>query len=254
MDSNNIYWQASINEEFNFTHLLSNPAERDAKYITSINVSGIKITEPVTAITDLLLSAVCLFAFFRLRKTRSSIPTVKLFSYYFLTLSITAAYGGIIGHAFIHLLSFSWKIPAWILSMISVALIERAAIIHAQPYLKRGTGRFFATLNIVELITLNIIVLYTQVFFFVEVHAAYGLLVIVFSFELFIFMKTREKGSRLILYAVMVSALAAIVHVTRFAPHKWFNHNDLGHVLVSIAIYIYYLGSKRIHVDHLKQE
>jgi hypothetical protein len=169
---------------------------------TSIELFGLKISEPVTSVTDLLVSAVCLYAFLNLRKIKSDDPAKRFFTYYFLTLSISTAYGGLINHAFLHLLSFEWKVPAWLISMVSIALIERATIYHARPFLKPGIGRFFAVLNIVELILLVTVVLLTLNFFFVEVHAGYGLLVIVFSFELFIYRKTKNESSKWLLKAV----------------------------------------------------
>ena len=83
-------------------------------------------------------------------------------------------------------------------------------------------------------------------FFFVEAHAAYGLLVIVSSFELFIYLKTKNEGSRLLLIAVAISALAATVHLTKFTVHIWFNHLDLSHVLMAGAAYVFYLGAVKI--------
>jgi hypothetical protein len=213
---------------------------------TSIEIAGIRIMEPVTAATDFLVSAICLYAFFKLKNTKNSSLTVKLFTYYFLTMSLATLYGGLIGHAFLHLLTFSWKVPGWLLSMASVALIERAAISHAQPLLKPTVGKFFATLNIIELLTLTTVVLVTLNFFYVEAHAAYGLLVVVFSFELYVYRKTRDNGSRLLLIAVCISAIAATVHLTQLTIDPWFNHLDFSHVLMAIAAYVFYLGAKKI--------
>jgi hypothetical protein len=212
---------------------------------TSIDIAGLKIEEPVTAATDFLVSAVCLYAFFKLRNVQSN-STVKLFTYYFLTMALATLYGGLIGHAFLYLLAFSWKVPGWLISMISVALIERAAIRHAQPLLKPSVGKFFATLNIAELITLTTVVLLTLNFFFVEAHAAYGLLVVVFSFELYVYRKTKAEGSRLLLIAVSISALAATVHLTQLTINPWFNHLDFSHVLMAVAAYVFYLGVRKI--------
>jgi hypothetical protein len=121
---------------------------------TSIDLFGIQIMEPVTAATDLLVSAVCLFAFLKIRGIDNRLPSVLLLRYYFLTLALSTAYGGIIGHALQNVLSFGWKVPGWLISMVSIAMIERAAILHAKPILQSGIGRFFAVLNIIELITL----------------------------------------------------------------------------------------------------
>lgn len=213
---------------------------------TAIELSGIRISEPVTVITDLLVSAVCLYSYLKLRRSKSALPAVKLFTYYFLTMAISTAYGGIIGHGFLHALSFNWKVPAWILSMMSVALMERAAIFHAQPILSKRTGQFFSVLNIFELTSLIIVVLSTLNFFFVEVHAAYGLLVIVFSFELYIFRRNQNEASKLLLIAVGISAVAATVHLSQFTLHRWFNYNDFAHVLMAIASYVYFMGARKI--------
>lgn len=219
---------------------------------TSVDLFGFQLMEPMTAATDLLVSAVCLYAYLKINSAKNTLPSVRLLKYYFLTLAISTAYGGIIGHGLQHVLSFGWKVPGWLLSMLSIALIERAAILHAQPILRSGLGRFFAIFNIIELISLITIVLISLDFFFVEAHAAYGLLVIVSSFELFIYLKTRNEGSRLLLIAVIVSALAATVHLTRFTIHMWFNHLDLSHVLMAVAAYVYYLGAIKIKENYTK--
>ena len=214
---------------------------------TAIELWGIKISEPVTMVTDLLVSAVCLYAFLKLRKLNSTLPAVRLFAYYFLAMCISTASGGIIGHGFQHVLGFVWKVPTWIISMISITLIERAAIVHAKPLLTKRTTRVFLTLNIIELFIMIVVILLTLNFFFVELHAAFGLLVIVFSFELFIYRKKRNEESKLLLIAIGVSALPAIVHLAKLSIDRWFNNNDLAHVLMAVAVYVFYLGAKKIH-------
>lgn len=213
---------------------------------TTVDLFGFQIMEPVTAATDLLVSGVCLYAFLKIRKGTNNLPSVNLLKYYFLTLAVATAYGGIIGHALQHVLSFGWKVPGWLISMLSIALIERAAILHAKPILRPGIGKFFAILNIIELSVLVSVVLLTLNFFFVEAHAFYGLLIVVSSFELFIYIKTKDEGSKLLLVAVIISALAATVHLTQFSIHIWFNHLDLSHVLMAMAAYVFYLGATKI--------
>lgn len=213
---------------------------------TTVDLFGFQIMEPVTAATDLLVSGVCLYAFLKIRKGTNNLSSVNLLKYYFLTLALATAYGGIIGHALQHVLSFGWKVPGWLISMLSIALIERAAILHAKPILRPGIGKFFAILNIIELSVLVSVVLLTLNFFFVEAHAFYGLLIVVSSFELFIYIKTKDEGSKLLLVAVFISSLAATVHLTQFTIHIWFNHLDLSHVLMAMAAYVFYLGATKI--------
>lgn len=212
---------------------------------TSLTFQGITLHEPVTVLTDLLVTAVCWYAFWKLRNHPAG-RLRFLFRAYFLSMGLATAYGGIIGHGFIVQLGFVWKVPGWVISMFSVALLERAAIFHAQPLLQPKVGRFFAVLNLVELFSLITIALITLNFFFVEAHAAYGLLVVVFSFEFYIYYKTKHSGSQFMLFAVAVAAIAALVHLNEIAPHRWFNHLDLSHVIMAVSSWLFYLSADKI--------
>lgn len=212
---------------------------------TSWNLGSFVLYEPITVITDLAVTAVCWWAFIKLKGSPPG-QLKNLFRAYFFTMGLATAYGGIIGHGFIVQLGFVWKMPGWITSMFSIALLERAVIFHAQPLLTASTGRWFARLNLIELFTLLAIVLYTQNFFFVEAHAAYGMLVVVLLLEFYIYRKTRSLGSRHLLVAVGIASLAATVHLLVLSPHRWFNHLDLSHLLMAWGAWYFYKGAATI--------
>ncbi len=215
--------------------------------ITTIEIAGIKILEPVTTLTDLLVTAVCTYAFFKLRShEHKETKHVKFYRYFFLFMGLATLLGGIIGHAFLYLFTFAWKVPAWIVSMISIALAERAAIMRARPLLHNRLGTFFTYLNVVELITFMFISVYTLKFIFVEIHAMYGLLVVVFSFEGYIYLRRRDAGSKKILWAVFLAALAASAHIGKISLHKWFNYFDLAHVLMALSCVVLYKAVKEM--------
>ena len=124
--------------------------------------------------------------------------------------------------------------------MISIALAERGAIMRARPLMHNAPGIFFTWLNLAELATFMFISVYTLKFIFVEIHAMYGLLIVVFSFEGFIFLKTGDAGSKKILWAVFLAALAALAHIGEISIHKWFNYFDLAHVLMAFSCIVLY--------------
>lgn len=209
---------------------------------TAWDLGSFVLHEPITVLTDLLVTVVCWYAFFKL-KSQPAGRLRMLFRAYFFTMGLATAYGGIIGHGFIVQLGFVWKMPGWIISMFSVALLERAAIFHAQPLLSPQTGRWFARLNLVELFSILLLVVYSRNFFFVEAHAAYGMLVVVLSLEYYIYHKTRSLGSRKLLWAVAIAALAATTHLLELSIHRWFNHLDLSHVLMALGAWYFYKGA-----------
>ncbi len=210
---------------------------------TSIEIYGVRIQEPVTALTDLLVSCVCFFAFRKLKPVNQS---VVLLRYYFLVMAIATAYSGIIGHAFLHYLSIGWKIPGWLFSMFGITLLERTCITHAKSILSKNTGTFFTYLNSIELLILIIVVLATLNFTFVEAHAAYGLLIVVFSFEAILYKFSKAESSKLFLIAVGISSLAATTHLTQFSIHPWFNYLDLSHVLMASSAFVFFRGGQKL--------
>ena len=66
----------------------------------SIEVFGILLQEPVTTLTDLLVSIICFYAYWKLKK--HSIPggTIFYMNLYFLFMGLGTAFGGLIGHGF----------------------------------------------------------------------------------------------------------------------------------------------------------
>ena len=213
---------------------------------TSINVLNIRIDEPMTAFTDLIVSFVCFRSFILLQRKKEKEIFYHLYCYFMLVMGFATLYGGLVGHAFLYALSFAWKVPGWIISMLSVGLAERAAIIHARPLLKSHIGNFISTANIFEVLIMIGVAVSTLNFFFVELHATYGLLLVVSSFEVFILHRTKDKGSKTILWAVGVSALAASVHLSKISLYKWFNYLDLSHVLIAVSSYLFFLGIRKI--------
>ncbi len=219
----------------------------------SIEILGLKIQEPVTSFTDLIVAGVCYYAFYQLHQTKSKERSVFYFKYFFLTMAISTTLGGLIGHAFLYAFGFAWKIPGWVTGMCSVAFMERAAIMQSRSIMKEKVSHFFAFMNLIELSIFIFIAFYTLNFIYVEVHAFYGLLV-VFLFEFFIYKKTKDAASKFILWGIGASALAAVVHITKISLHTWFNYFDLSHVLMAIGAYLFYLGAKQIDQAIISRE
>lgn len=204
---------------------------------------GIRIDEPVTTLTDLLVSAVCFYAFFKLKKIPNQNRVHTFLTYYFLTMGLATLIGGVIGHGFLYLFSFAWKLPGWLVSMFSIALIERASIHYAQPLIKPGIGRFFSVMNVVELITFITITFSTLDFFYVEAHSTYGLLIVVSSFNMMVYIKRKTRASKFFLSAVFIIILSSIVFMNEIDISPWFNHFDISHIGMAISAYLFYRGS-----------
>jgi hypothetical protein len=212
----------------------------------SIYPLGIRLDEPVTTLTDLLISAVCAFAFLRMSKLPAKPWSQIHLKNYFLLVGLATLLGGLLGHGFFYALSHGWKLPGWIVGIISVALIERSSISHAHPLLPPRVGNFFMTLNVIEMVAILIITILTIDFKWVEYHNAYGLIVNVAGFHAYTYFKTKDRGSFLILAGVGITALASLVFTQHYSLHTWFNYIDISHVLLAIAAYVIYRGGLKM--------
>jgi len=210
---------------------------------TTVDLWGVRIDEPVTAATDLLVSAVCFFIAYKLHSASLPGKTQMFLRAYFLLMGLATFFGGIFGHAFLYAVEYAWKLPGWIVSMLSVACIERASIGHAQPFLNPRVGRLFLGLNIVELLAIMTTTIVTINFRWVELHSGYGLLAIVLPFQLFVYYKTKDRGSLIFVMAVLIASAAALVFMNRISIDRWFNHLDISHVLMALAGLVFYRGA-----------
>jgi hypothetical protein len=240
----------------------------------AIELLGVRINEPVTTLTDLFISFVCFYAFFhiyRLNKSRKS-KTHQYLQFYFLSMGTATALGGIVGHGFLYLFNDEWelpgrfvafitnlvgesqlnptanpwKLPGWLTSMFSIALIERAVIEYSRKILPNRIGNFFAWLNIIELLFFMTLTFSTLNFFFVEIHTFYGFMIVVLGFSLFTFRRLKNKGSKLFIIAVGFSAISALFFMNEWSFHTWFNYLDISHIFLTVSAYFFYKGSIKL--------
>jgi hypothetical protein len=182
-------------------------------------------------------------AFYTLRLSGKKGNAQMFFRFYFLLLGSATCLGGVMGHGFLYAFSHAWKLPGWIVSMVSVACIERSAIEQAKPLVRRWVGKFFLVLNIIELLTIMSVTIYTQNFRWVEFHSGYGLLAIVLPFHLYVYYRTRDKGSAIVIAAVLIACMAALAFMNKISIHTWFNYLDVSHVFMAAGVFVFMKGA-----------
>ena len=64
--------------------------------LPSVNILNVRLDEPVTTLTDIIIAAICFYAFFRL--IRISGKQHLYLTYFFLILGTGTFLGGVIGH------------------------------------------------------------------------------------------------------------------------------------------------------------
>ena len=209
----------------------------------SIEILQVRIDEPITTLTDLILATICFYAFFRIRKLQVTDRIKWYFKYYFLTLGLGAVSGGVFSHAFLYRLSDGWKLVSWILTMGSVALIAQGLIEIARPMLRPWFPRLVSRFNFLIFAMAIFFTVWTMAFSPVKYYTIYGMLVVVGSFSYYIYRKTGNMGMLVLMGAVGVGFLSAIVFSFEWGLSPWFNHKDISHVILIISAFSFYKGA-----------
>lgn len=205
---------------------------------------GLRIGEPMIALTSILVAVVSFYAWFRLQRSTSPSDATRLARIFFFLTGCSTLIGGLVGHAFLYWMPFAFKLPGWVLGMVAVSALEQASIVRAKPLIGTRLSKFFIWLNIIELTAVLWFVSSTLWFPAVEAHSAFGLLIVVAPLEAWLFFKTRDAGSRYILLAILLLVGAAAVHITKLSLGVWFGFFDIAHLLMCGAIWLFMRGAE----------
>lgn len=209
----------------------------------SIEVFDIRIDEPVTTATDMVLAAICFYAYFRIRNQESTGKIKGYFKYYFLTLGIGTLAGGLLGHAFLYRLSPIWKLVSWIFTLISVGIISHALIELAKPLIKPVLSRVVSRVNWLILSLALLYTLYTLAFSAVKYYTIFGMFIVVGSLSFLIYQKTEGRGVAKLMVGVGVGLISAFVFSYEWGLSPWLNHNDISHLILSFSAFTLYKGA-----------
>lgn len=213
----------------------------------------IRISEPIIALTGLMIGAVCLYAVRRIARTTADSRVVRFIRAFLLLMMFSTLTGAFIGHAFLYALDFAWKLPSWMLSLASVAALERAAILHARPMLRPFWSRFFLWWNTLNFVVFAVILFQTLNFHVVEAHAVVSLLLVTGGMELFVWIKKRDRGSLFLLANIGIAVVAVSFHLLHFSFCRWFTYFDIGHIVLCFGMWTVMRGAETLKIYEREQ-
>jgi len=193
--------------------------------------------------TDLIMAAICFYAYFRIKQQEPSGRIKGYFKYYFLTLGMATLAGGLLGHAFLYSLSPIWKLVSWIFTLLSVAILSHALIELSKPLLKPGFSKMVSRINFLILSLALLYTLYTLAFSAVKYYTIFGMFIVVGSLSYVIYQKTEMRGVLKLITGVSVGLLSAIIFSFEWGLGPWLNHNDISHLILSFSAISVYQGA-----------
>jgi hypothetical protein len=206
-----------------------------------IYIGSLKIQEPITVLTDLIVVCVCVFAFIK-TKNKQSNKGVELYRWFFLTTGISTLVSAIIGHAFLYQWGFNAKIYGWVAGIISIAFGQFAALYHTREIIGEKKFTVLSWINAFEICLALVLVFVVFKFVVVEVHSAVGLILTVTLLEYINYQHTKSVLSKHMMMGVGIAVFAVLCHIFKLAISIWFNHMDLSHIIIALSVYTMYQG------------
>jgi hypothetical protein len=203
------------------------------------NFHGITVFEPVTVLTDFILCVFCLFFAHKMHK-----QDTKIWSLFFVSMAV-ATCAGALGHGMYDHEKSDMKMISSVFGIISVFL---ASITSAKLIFHENFKKIVTTVICLELVTFLFLIAQNNDIKIVAINGTMGFLFIVAPIHLNPVIR-KNSGSKLILYGICVNGIAGVVHCFTLSPHKWFNHNDLSHLVMLFGLYLFAKGAIQLKLE-----
>lgn len=208
---------------------------------TWIEIGGIVMRNPVSAVTNLVLAAQCMVYFLGLRRAAS--PRQRFWGGFFVMMSV-ATLAGFFKHGFRHLLPADLDAAVLAISNVtggvSTYFAQRGTVFsHARLERRRIYGRVVAA-QLIAFTAANLV--FGPEIVLLIANTAVGLVPIIVIEAM---NRGREPGAGLIAGGLSVSILTGVVYVLGISLGRWFNHIDIAHVLMGVSFLMVHRGVVR---------
>ncbi len=211
---------------------------------TYIEVFGLQLADPLTFISDVLMSVVAFYCGHKIFHAYS-MKYAKYVGLFFFFLGASSLIGGTS-----HLLDIYFgKTPhifAWTVQGISIIFIELASVKvlsrKTQTLLRMFIYAFFGVF-ITKLLSI-------QHFDVVKVNATVGLIGFTLGFHTLRYFQYREKVFLKVPFAICCFIIPALMHGSGIQINAWLNQNVLSHLALLPCYYLLYKGSDGV-AQHL---
>jgi len=213
----------------------------------SLFFGPLEIAEFTGTLTDILLALLSFYFAKKLQSMKGESGSRNLLVWHFTLLGLSTLIGGLLGHSFLYYFGMAGKIPGWVLSLASVYALELVVLRLVGAHIPKKFYLFSAALASSLFIATTLVCFMSTKYLWVALHNAFGLLLIVGGFGIYMIRKDLFKNVFSYFWiGIGLSALAATVFGVGISIHTWFNYMDLSHVIIGFATWCNFLGAKEL--------
>lgn len=195
--------------------------------------------EPMGIVWNWMITVYGLLLYFKLAKATA--PPLRRWKLFFLFLGISAFFGAL-GHGLFHYWGMAGKIAPWTLGVVSTYFAEVGmySFITDNDKLRKRL-RLFSLVKV--LVVFAGLAFVSFDFNWVKINSVIGLTIIVGGGG---YLLSRRIPELIYLPAgVLVLSSAALVHGFDINPHRWFNRDDLAHLIMIGGMSLFYVALSR---------
>jgi hypothetical protein len=225
--------------------------------ITSTTIFGFFIAEPTTALTDFILSVLCVVFFFQFSQSNKE-KGLSSWRYFFLFMGISTFLGAITHAVFLspeqknyHYFWLSMQLFSGLsVYFAQLATIQSITNSKIPIYKSEKTSLLICR---IQFIVFAIAVLFYQNFLVVVINSTLGFLMVLYIHAL----SGKKYGNRpagWIAAGITISFMTAIVYTLKLSFNQWFNFKDIAHVIMMVSICFIFYGVAMAYQPDEEQE
>ena len=210
-------------------------------------VGSFEWREPITTLTDLLTSIVCLFLFLHLKNYKGTkTESFKNYKYYFVFFSLSMFSAAWFGHGLQAYLGFDWKKIGWVLSSFGFLQIELATLKDVKSLLSKKLHQFLTILIYIQFAVMVPLMVYHQNFKIPQLNSTLAFVLLILPLQAYLYSKTKNKGHLIIVGTILYAAIPGSIYNNQLSISHWFNYHDISHVMMTVFMIFIFRGVIKI--------
>ena len=211
-------------------------------------IGSFELREPLTTLTDVVVSLVCIYAYIRFLKYKGAKSEgFKFFKIFFLVFGIGMMCAALFGHGLVAYFSPDTKAIGWALNSFAQILLGLGVLKEMEPVMKPSILRSVKIFFILQVSVFVFLIInpWTRNFIYVQLCSVISLIALVLPLQIFHYAKTKSKASMFFIISILTGLLTSVVFNLKTGFGVWFNHHDISHIILAFMMYFMYTGASR---------